>query len=91
MRFVVVLALAAAALIADARGDAKAGLANFWIGANAPWCAWYYSEAYDCNYFSLEQCMATVRGVGGYCRENVNAAPVYLQKPPRRAKRKHYR
>ena len=87
MRFVVVLVLAAAALIADARSDARAGPANFWIGANAPWCAWYYSEAYDCNYFSLEQCMATVRGVGGYCRENVMAAPVYLHQP-RRVKRK---
>jgi uncharacterized protein DUF3551 len=91
MRLLVVVALAAAALVADARSDAQAGLANLWIGADAPWCAWYFSEAYDCNYYTLQQCLTTVRGVGGYCRENVNAAPLAMPPAPRRAKRKPYR
>jgi hypothetical protein len=38
-----------------------------------PWCAQYTGERGDstnCGFSTIEQCMATVRGVGGYCREN---------------------
>jgi hypothetical protein len=38
----------------------------------APWCAQYGSQtgSYDCSYYTFEQCMATVRGVGGFCQQN---------------------
>lgn len=41
---------------------------------SAPWCAnmgggW----GFDCSYFNFEQCMATARGLGGWCSPNPNA------------------
>jgi uncharacterized protein DUF3551 len=38
----------------------------------APWCAQYGAQtgSYDCSYYTFEQCMATVRGVGGFCQQN---------------------
>jgi Protein of unknown function (DUF3551) len=36
----------------------------------APWCAFYGSSTYNCGFYSYEQCLATVRGAGGYCRQN---------------------
>src|SRR4051812_31213881 len=44
----------------------------------APWCAALNgggSIIEDCAYFSFEQCMQTVRGVGGYCHRNAYAPP----------------
>jgi len=67
----------------------------FVIGAGAParaaaWCAWFtgYDYSYDCGYYTLEQCSATVRGVGGYCSPNAYAAPPPYPPPPyRKSKR----
>ncbi|MCC6776382.1 MAG: DUF3551 domain-containing protein [Hyphomicrobiales bacterium] len=41
----------------------------------APWCAYLggSSSAYDCSYFTFEQCMATARGLGGFCAQNPRA------------------
>ncbi len=42
------------------------------VKANAqtyPWCA-IASEAVSCLHFTFEQCMATVRGQAGFCKEN---------------------
>jgi Protein of unknown function (DUF3551) len=36
----------------------------------APWCAFYDFSTYNCGFYSYEQCLATVRGSGGYCRQN---------------------
>jgi hypothetical protein len=36
----------------------------------APWCAFYGSSTYNCGFHSFEQCQATVRGAGGWCRPN---------------------
>jgi hypothetical protein len=78
-------ALAAAATIATVLAiDARAP-----VQAAAPWCAWFtgYSYSSDCGYYTLEQCVATVRGVGGYCAPNVYAQPLpgpYRKKRPRR-------
>jgi hypothetical protein len=36
----------------------------------APWCAFYDASTYNCGFYSYEQCMATVRGTGGWCRQN---------------------
>ncbi len=43
-----------------------------------PWCAQYTGSrggATNCGFTSYQQCMATVRGAGGYCVQN----PWYLQ------------
>jgi hypothetical protein len=50
-----------------------------------PWCAELFGDegsATNCGFMTLEQCMATVRGAGGYCRAN----PLSSQRPaePRR-------
>jgi hypothetical protein len=58
----------------------------------APWCAWFTGNDYshDCSYYTLAQCAATIRGVGGYCAPNVYAQPLpyppgpYRQRYPRR-------
>jgi len=37
------------------------------------WCAVYGGRdggARNCGFVSFEQCMATVRGMGGFCQEN---------------------
>jgi hypothetical protein len=37
----------------------------------APWCAHYNTGLNDCSSFhSFAQCMAAVRGVGGFCSRN---------------------
>ena len=36
----------------------------------APWCAFYDASTYNCGFHSFEQCLATVRGSGGWCRPN---------------------
>jgi len=55
---------------------------------NLPWCATYYdnSNAVSCAFTSFEQCMVTVSGVGGHCRQNIlyPARPPYAE--PHRAK-----
>jgi hypothetical protein len=40
----------------------------------APWCADYGGGrgggGTNCGFYSFQQCMDTVRGVGGFCRQN---------------------
>ncbi len=56
------------------------------------WCAMYsgkFGGASNCYFMTLEQCRATVSGVGGYCNTN----PRYDGQPiggeqPRRAKKR---
>jgi hypothetical protein len=57
----------------------------------APWCAWFTGNDYshDCSYYTLPQCVATIRGVGGYCAPNVYAQPLRYPPPPYR--KRHYR
>jgi len=38
-----------------------------------PWCAVFSGElggSKNCGFTSFEQCMATVRGLGGFCTQN---------------------
>jgi hypothetical protein len=39
---------------------------------NYPWCAVYDTgaAAQNCGFVSFDQCMATVRGIGGFCQRN---------------------
>jgi hypothetical protein len=50
---------------------------------NYPWCASYDTgdEAHNCGFVSYEQCMATVRGIGGFCEVNTQYQPL---KPAKR-------
>jgi hypothetical protein len=81
-------ALAAAAVI-GASGPATAG----WFSPpTGTWCALEAVGLNDCSYFSYQQCMATLSGIGGTCQPNLQAPPpVYPLPPPRRAKVKHRR
>jgi hypothetical protein len=39
----------------------------------APWCAHYSGRGgggTNCGFYSFQQCMATVSGIGGYCARN---------------------
>ncbi len=48
-----------------------------------PWCARYDWSTSNCGFVSFEQCLATVRGIGGICERN----PRYAGPPPRQKKR----
>ncbi len=50
---------------------------------NYPWCAAYDTgdQALNCGFVSYAQCMATVRGIGGFCQVNTQYQP---QKPAKR-------
>jgi len=45
-------------------------------GGAAPWCAEYSGGGNgagggsNCGFYSFEQCLATVRGIGGFCSRN---------------------
>jgi hypothetical protein len=44
-----------------------------------PWCAQYSWSNYNCGFVTFQQCLDTIYGVGGYCRQN----PRYVAAPPR--------
>jgi len=53
-----------------------------------PWCAVYSSDmgaASNCGFLTLEQCRATVSGIGGFCEPN------QFYNPRRSAPRRHRR
>jgi hypothetical protein len=52
----------------------------------APFCAYMGGGfGFDCSYYTFAQCMATARGLGGYCTPNPRAA----NDPYRRSRRGH--
>ncbi len=75
------LAALAAALMADVRPSA----ARAWY----PWCAQYADRSgiTQCLFSSFEQCLATVRGIGGSCVQNWYPPPA---EPPRERRWKHF-
>jgi hypothetical protein len=51
-----------------------------------PWCASYTGRdrgVETCGYVSFQQCLATVHGVGGFCRPNPRLAYLPPEPPPR--------
>jgi hypothetical protein len=44
---------------------------------NYPWCAVLNTgdASYNCGFTSFEQCMETVRGIGGFCNQNTQYQP----------------
>jgi hypothetical protein len=58
---------------------------------NLPWCAQYDdgSNIISCAFYTFEQCMATISGIGGLCRQNWRLPPppaAYYE--PQRTKRR---
>jgi Protein of unknown function (DUF3551) len=46
----------------------------------AEWCAWYDAYTYNCGFYTLEQCRATVSGdTSAYCARNVARDSAYDQ------------
>ena len=75
-----VLTVAAAMLIQPRSGEAE----HYW-----PWCSHYDnpSDATSCAFATWEQCIATVRGIGGWCYANPYGpppAPARQVRPSRR-------
>jgi hypothetical protein len=75
MRILVGLAALLLAVAFDARSGAN---------AQAKWCAWYDAYTYNCGFHTFNQCMATIQGIGGICRRNVQT---YGREEPRRQRR----
>ena len=77
-----IVALAAVMMI----GPRSAQAAPYW-----PWCSQYPGDmgaAHSCAFSSWEQCMDTVRGIGGYCYSNPYPPPsVRYAKPHHRTAR----
>lgn len=62
--------LGAMLVVLDATGAARADWRQ-----SAPWCAYLGGGwGFDCSYHSLRQCLATARGLGGYCSPNPRVA-----------------
>jgi hypothetical protein len=69
------LTLVAAVLIQPRSADA----APYW-----PWCSQYgpdMGSTHACAFSSWEQCMETVRGIGGYCYTNPYPPPPLSARP----------
>jgi Protein of unknown function (DUF3551) len=56
-----------------------------------PWCAQYGGEGADlnCGFVSVEQCMETVRGAGGFCVPNLFYPGPASETSPSKRKRRH--
>lgn len=62
------LILAAAVVLGTVMGSASVVQAQ-----NGPWCAHYdfgSDETVNCGFYSFQQCLSDVRGVGGFCSQN---------------------
>jgi len=81
--FMRALPLAAITLVASA-------LSGIQPAASGTWCAQLNVPpgAVQCSFFSLEQCQATVRGIGGFCAPNAFASGSIREQ--RRRYRRHY-
>ena len=54
---------------------------------NYPWCAYYDDGGVggtNCGFVSFEQCMTTVRGIGGFCNVNTQYQPPLVSHPANR-------
>lgn len=61
---------------------------------NYPWCATYGGKGggeTNCGFTSFEQCMDTVRGMGGFCDRNTQYVPPAGSRAAARPRRRHHR
>jgi uncharacterized protein DUF3551 len=67
MRYIVVIGIAAIASLPTLVTPARALI-------EYPWCAQYSGDeggGRNCGFSTLEQCRATVSGIGGFCEPNL--------------------
>jgi hypothetical protein len=77
MRIIAAVLISAAALAWSAPVSAR----------EYPWCAFYGffgDDGTNCGFDTFQQCLATIHGVGGTCREN----PMFFQAPRAKATKK---
>jgi hypothetical protein len=82
MRAAVISLVVGSAAVLGGLGESRAQSAY-----DYPWCAVYTnrSGASACYYRSYQQCMATMSGIGGYCRQNPGyRGGAYEERRPRR-------
>jgi hypothetical protein len=58
-------------------------------GTYYPWCARYDAYTTNCGFVTLQQCLATIRGMGGICQQNVMPPPLVATRAS--SKRKYRR
>jgi Protein of unknown function (DUF3551) len=70
-------------------GVGVVGIGNCTEAQNYPWCAMLSmgDQAMNCGFVSAEQCMATDRGIGGYCTPNNTFQPPLFPRPITRRSR----
>jgi hypothetical protein len=80
LRTIVALGVAVGAGLLDTRSAAHADWRQL-----APWCAYQggFGGNFDCSYYTWGQCMATARGLGGYCSPNPRVAYDPYRQPRR--------
>ncbi len=66
-------------------GDVRPSAARAWY----PWCAQYADRSgiTQCLFSTFDQCLATVRGIGGSCVQNWYPTPT---EPPRERPWRHF-
>ena len=83
MRFLLIIVGAFAAIISiEKSAEAQ----------NYPWCAYYnfpHGGTTNCGWGTFEQCLATVRGIGGSCGPNPMYQPAPGPYPPLRHPRRY--
>jgi len=48
-------------------------LTSGYARADGPWCSYYTNGGgTNCGFYTYEQCMANVSGIGGYCQRNLS-------------------
>jgi hypothetical protein len=51
-----------------------------------PWCAAYNRDVKNCGFVTFAQCLATIRGIGGFCEPNPFYRPrTVIRRIPRRS------
>ena len=71
MRLLILCGALLAAMLMEARLEAKAG----------SWCSFYDASTYNCGFNSYAQCMANISGVGGLCSPNYFERSAYAPPP----------
>jgi Protein of unknown function (DUF3551) len=81
LSFLALVALAATMLL-DTAAEAQ----------NYPWCALYGgtpSGPKNCGFLTFEQCLVTIRGIGGFCVQNNTYQPPPGPHTPTKVQKRH--
>ena len=73
----ILTAATVAVLASSFSGPAQAQMREY------PWCARYDWTTTNCGFVSLQQCLATISGIGGRCEQNPRYVPPQTRKKGR--------